>query len=352
MKVYVLPADKYGCGHYRLIWPADVLRRQGHDVVIIPPDSRTGFLAKTQEDSAGREIIVSVQAPEDADVIVTQRPAHMFQPQMIDILRANKIAVVVDMDDDMSCIHPHNGAFHMYRNNPNSPLSWKNAAESCKKATLVTTSTASLQKVYAKHGRGITIDNYVPGAYLGFDKPPTGAFGWAGTMQSHPNDPQVSTPAVQKLAAEGFPFHVIGDGKGVAAAMRLPKAPPCTGFVGLTDWAKAICGTIDVGMVPLAATSFNTSKSRLKGIEMSAVGVPWVASPREEYRRLAKQSGAGLLADTPREWYEKLKLLMTDEVMRKELAEAGKDFMADQTYESQAWRWAEAWEQAYRMERG
>jgi hypothetical protein len=352
VSIYVMPADAYGCGHNRLIWPADVMRREGQPIVIVPPNGKQGFLAKTERQDDGTEKLISVQIPKDMDALVIQRPAHSLQPQMIDVLRSNKVAVIVDMDDDMSTIHSGNAAFQLYRHRSASPFSWKYAYESCKKATLVTTSTAALQKVYAKHGRGMVIDNYVPEAYLNYPKFETGCFGWAGTMKSHPDDPQVMGNAIQKLETEGYMFSVVGDGIGVKQALKLNADPPASGFVSLIDWASRIADSMDVGLAPLSATSFNTSKSRLKGIEMSAVGVPWVASPRSEYRRLVKESGAGLLAETPKEWYQKIKLLMDDEVLRKELTEAGREYMKDQTYEAQAWRQMEAWSKAIEMERG
>ena len=120
----------------------------------------------------------------------------------------------------------------------------------------------------------------------------------------------------------------------------------------LVEWAQRIAETMDVGIIPLAATAFNSSKSRLKGIENWAVGVAWVASPRAEYRKLVKDAGAGVLADTPKDWAREVKRLMEDEVARKEQVEAGRDYMRTQTYERQAWRWWEAWETALKIQRG
>lgn len=351
MKIYILPADPHGCGHYRLIWPADVLRRQGHDVVIMPPNQKSGFLAKVSKDDDGSQQLTSVSIPADADVIVLQRPAHPLQPQMIQMMRQNGIAVVVDMDDDMSAIHPNNIAFEIYRPRSGSQFSWNHALASCKAATYVTTSTRQLQRVYAKHGRGEVLDNYVPAAYLGVENPETGCFGWAGTTKSHPNDLQIMGGTIQRLIDEGFTFKVVGGKSSVKDAARLRDEVDATGSVPLDIWAQTIALTFDVGIAPLASSAFNASKSRLKAIEQMAVGVPWVGSPREEYRRLHRESGCGLMADTPKEWYTKLKLLMTDDVIRKEQIEAGKEYMADQTYQAQAWRWAAAWEKAYQIER-
>lgn len=352
--MYVLPADIHGCGHYRLIWPADVLRRNGMDLVIVPPRKGEGFGAKIRKHPDGTHELVGLQVPDDMEVLVIQRPAHQYQPQMIRMLRANGITVVVDMDDDMSSIHRDNVAYRTY--DPRSPtdFSWKHAMESCREATYVTTSTQTLQRVYARPGRGMAIDNYVPAAYLTYSKPVTGAFGWAGTTISHPDDLPVCGSAVQRLASEGHCFRVIGGSNRskVKDHLRLKSEVQYTGSVPLSEWARKIGETVDVGMVPLSPGAFNSAKSRLKGIEYMAVGVPWVASPRTEYVRLQKQSGCGLLANEGRGWYTSLQRLLTDGGFREEQAAAGREYMRDQTYEANAWRWAEAWDTAYKIQKG
>lgn len=351
MKVYVLPADAYGCGHYRVIWPAHVLQQQGFDITIIAPGPESGFQAMTEEDEQGRQHLKALQVPDDADAIVLQRPAHPLQPQMINILRSNGIAVIIDMDDDMSTIHPENGAFHMYRHHSNTPLSWRYADISCKIASMVTVSTPQLLKTYAKHGRGRVIDNYIPESYLSVPHVSTESFGWAGTTKSHPNDPQVTAPMVQKLTSEGYRFRVVGGDKKVASAFRMTDPPEMTGMVGLRDWIPTIASTLDVGWAPLAATAFNSSKSRLKPLEYMAAGVAWVGSPREAYRKLHRESGCGLLADNPKQWYNHTKELLANETLRKEQVEAGYDYLKSQTYEQNAWRYWEAWTEAVTAER-
>lgn len=353
MKVYVLPADNYGCGHYRLIWPAKILQQQGWDVAIMPPSQESGIAAQTQTMKDGTQQVTAVQVPADADVLVVQRPAHPLQVQMIDILRANKVAVVIDMDDDMSCIHPGNVAYHLYRHNNNqSPMSWKWAMESCKRATMVTTSTVALQKVYARHRRGMVLDNYVTEHVLGYNNEPGEGFGWAGTTLSHPADLQTMGKTAQQLVDEGHKFTVIGGKSKVKECARLKEEPPYTGPIGLEDWVKTISTTYGVGVIPLEHSAFNASKSRLKGIEHMAAGIPWIASPREEYRRLHRESGCGFLVDTPRDWYNTVKQLLQDDVLRKEQAEKGREYMKDQTIQANAWRWAEAWTAALKIERG
>lgn len=324
----------------------------GIDVVIMPPKKDSGFKAKVQQMPDGSKRLVSLVIPEDADVVVIQRPAHELQPQMVQILRANNIAVVVDMDDDMSNIHRSNVAYNTYHPRSNSPYSWKYVLESCNNATLVTTSTKALQHVYARKAPGVVIDNYVPEACLQSRSLRTNVFGWAGTTQSHPDDLQVVGGAVQRLIDDGLKFKIVGPPSKVKEALRLKQEPDYTGIIGQEVWVKTVGETLDVAMAPLSPTPFNSAKSRLKIIEAMATGTPYVASPRTEYYRTTKESQGGLLADTPKDWFNHVKRLMADDGLREELGEAGRKYMVNQTYEAQGWQWAEAWTKAYDLQRG
>lgn len=344
-KFYIFPADVYGCGHYRLTWPAEALRAQGHDVVIAPPSDRSGLGGGL--DANGR--LVEVRYPADADVIVMQRLTFGLTAQAVPLLRRAGVAVVVDMDDDLSCIHPGNPAFHMYRPRPGNPHSWRIAEQACRDATLVTVSTDALLTRYAPHGRGRVLRNCVPQAYLDLPRQDSDVIGWGGVVRSHPDDLQQLSTTAARLVSEGHRFKVVGPADGVRDALRLPGEPEATGSVDLVTWPEAL-STLGVGIAPLAESMFNRSKSHLKPLEMAAVGVPWVASPRAEYRRLHKE-GVGLLAERPKDWYRQLKRLATDQALRADMSTAGRDIAAQHTIEANAWRWAEAWVEAYEIQR-
>src|SRR5678816_1533516 len=126
MRVVVFPADAWACGHYRVIWPADVLKQQGWEIFIVPPSEKTGFQVKTTEDEHGNQILTELTTPE-CDLVVLQRPGHHLQPQLIKALRMAGIAVVIDMDDDMSALSQHHIAFKMYSTRTSSDFSWRNA---------------------------------------------------------------------------------------------------------------------------------------------------------------------------------------------------------------------------------
>src|SRR5687767_14713586 len=104
----VFPADVTGCGQYRLIMSARVLQEQGHDVVIKLPSEREG-LGGLIDEATGR--LLDVTVPDGADVIVLQRLTLNTMAQAVPMIRAKGVAVVVDMDDDLSTIHPKNPAY-------------------------------------------------------------------------------------------------------------------------------------------------------------------------------------------------------------------------------------------------
>lgn len=356
-----MPADTAGCGYYRLIWAAEHLKSLGHNIEVQYPKSSkmnggkaTGlevhFRGDVKDDPNAE--IIDVKVPDDADVLVMQRLSHHWHAKVIEILRSKGVAMVIDMDDDLSNIHPDNKAFTNYHpRNPNTPFSWKNVEQACKSATLVTVSTKQLLGVYARHGRGHVIDNYVPQQYLQIKAEQEKVFGWPGTTDSHPNDLQVTGGAVQTLIEDGYEFRVVGPITGAKAALRLKEQPPHTGVVRMDDWAAEIA-KLQVALAPLATTAFNSGKSRLKAIEAASVGVPWIGSPRAEYRRFHQESGSGLLVEGRKEWHRAVKQLMDDASMRQELGERGRAYMQSQTVEANAWRLWEAWSRAHDIQRG
>lgn len=270
MKVCVMPADAAGCGFYRLTWAAEYLQNLGYNIEIQYPRQ------PRQDDSVkenGLEVhfrgnhlsdpgaeIIDVKIPNDADVLVMQRLSHNWHDRVIEILRSKGVAMVIDMDDDLSNIHPDNKAFTNYHpKNHRTPYSWKNVEQACKAATMVTVSTQQLMGVYARHGRGQVIDNYVPERYLRIKAEQDKVFGWPGTTDSHPNDLQVTGGVVQQLIEDGYDFRVIGPVTGAKGALRLKEQPPHTGVVQLVNWASEIA-KLQVMLAPLAPTAFNTGK--------------------------------------------------------------------------------------------
>lgn len=339
MRIFVYPGDRGPCGHYRLIWPAKVLRNRGIFHIDIAP----GRFPRSEV----QHII--------ADLVVMQRPTDRRLLEAVEHLRDRGIAVVVDMDDDLSAVHPRNHSYDQI-----VPLH-HNALRACRSASLVTTTTPALAEVYGpdpaaspnerrRSRTPVVIPNCVPESYLRTPHRDSNLIGWAGAIATHPNDLQAMGDAMFRMVdrhrADVF---VAGDSAGVARAWKLEEEVRSSGTVGLSDWSVLV-SRIGLGVAPLEDSAFNNSKSRLKPLEYSAVGVPWIGSPSPDYKALHEQ-GAGLLAYSPDEWYSQLLRLWRDPNLRGELADAGREVARANTIEANALRWAEAWTSAVDQER-
>lgn len=348
MRVYVYPADVAGCGYYRLIWPAEQLRREGHNVKIVMPNERGSYLMGVTNASGE---LVDVQVPADADVIVLQRISHRNLVDAVRLIRAQGVAVVIDIDDDLAAIHPDNPAFYAFHpTHPPHEHSWRNVVEACRQATRVTVSTNALVRHYAAHGRVTILHNAVPKRYLEEPREDSEIIGWGGSVRSHPNDLQVMGTAITRLTREGQTLRVVGPGEMVRRYLSLDREPESTGTLDIhTGWPREL-SRVGVGVAPLADTRFNRGKSWLKMLEMAALGVPCVVSPRVEYRHLHGE-GVGVTAESPGEWYRLVGRLCREKSLRDELSERGRDVAGRHTIEKNAWRWAEAWATAAKVER-
>lgn len=351
MKVYVFPADQTGCGFYRLIWPAEALAKQGHDVVVVAPKQRDQMLQAKLDSS---ERVVSVRLPQDADVVVFQRVTHKYLVQSIPLIRAEGIAVVIDMDDDLTCIHPANPAFHMlHPTNPKLALhSWQNTMTACESATLVTVSTPALAVRYGRKTPSHVLYNAVPERYLKIEHRDSDVVGWAGSVHSHPTDLQVMGSSIAQLLQLRHTFKVVGPLQGVHTALGVSQKFEIETTDVVQDiraWPLAV-NTLGIGVAPLAESKFNMSKSWLKPLEYAAVGVPCVVSPMPEYSRLARK-GVGVIAKRPDQWRRHLLALINEPLLRSELSERGRLAASKQTIEGNSWRWLEAWSTALELER-
>ena len=357
MRILVWPADHDGgSGWYRLRFPALALAAQGADVWV----DFAGPRVLWDRDWSGQPQppldaqVMGLDEKPDADVVVLQRPGRAHWAELIPHLQAAGVRVVVDVDDDFAAIPAANIASREYdpRHSPRHNHLW--LARACELADQVTVSTRALASRCAPHGRVTVLPNLVPAHYLHIrqDKLER-TVGWSGSVDTHPGDLQTVGSAVGDVLAErpDWSVHVVGTGRGVARRLGIdPAQLTSTGrWLPFGAYAQALA-RFEVGIVPLQRSRFNEAKSALKLAEMSAVGVPVVASPTSDNRRL-QAHGVGLLAASPSEWRTHLRRLTGDADYRAEMAARGREAMAAHTYEQWADLWLDAWERAADRER-
>jgi glycosyltransferase involved in cell wall biosynthesis len=349
VKVLAYPADQGGCGFYRLIHACRHLIAQGADLdYVVEDDPAERQLQALWFDGPNGRHVVDAITP-DADIVVLQRPLRSHLPGAIRSLQAKGVRVVVEIDDDFEHISPRNISWTSVQPHLSPGRNRAHLREACELADLVTVSTPALADVYGRHGRVVVIPNCVPRDYLLLRQDPHDDLyvGWSGSTETHPDDlQQCRTGIARAIAATGAKMAVVGTGKDVRKNLGLAETPLASGWRTLADYPEALA-QFDVGIVPLELSPFNEAKSWLKGLEMAAVGVPFVASPTQQYRALTAE-GAGLLAETPRQWEGIVKALLRDDDRRAELAAAGRAVAERWTIEGNIERWTDAWAQALR----
>lgn len=344
MKVLALRADDGGCAKYRIKEPTRVVSEQFPEI-----DIQVSTSANVVADRDPWTRITTVkEVQEDVDLIIVQRPLNEAFSSMLAQARRQGIATIVELDDDLSSVHQANIAYSAIQpeRNPTDNRQWleKTAAE----ADLLTCTTEALGKYNETHE---ILSNYVAKSIFDVSKRPrpVGTVGWTGTLQTHPHDLDVTRGQVAKVLADtGTNFYVVGDGKGVRDALKLKNSTrmEVAGWVPLEDYYATMAENIDIGIVPLERSDFNNAKSWLKGLEFAALGIPFVASATEDYRKLVS-AGVGKLAEDHSGFRYALRRWLNDPASALADGQTYRDIVKDQfTYETHAEDWVRAWERA------
>lgn len=345
IRVTLLPADRGGCGLHRMFNPARAL-------LITEPGKYDISIGDGIQAFFDRRGEVTSLPPMNCDLLVLQRTLDAQMVKLIPHIQRQGVAVVVEVDDDIERVATGNFAWWVL-NHPQSKEHYSNLHAACEQADLVTVSTPALAR-YASHGRVVVLPNFVPYELATMPRHPNPTdtwrvkLGWSGTMETHPLDPYAPRGQVGRVVAEtGCQFWQIGNPVGVHHAIGLPRLAKLhtSGWVPLPQYPQAL-SQLDVGIVPLEDSQFNRAKSGLKGLEMAALGIPFVASDTPDYRRLA-DFGVGTLAAKPKTWYRETRRLVVDHAYRQQMSDEGRAAVLQYaTIEANAYRWAEAWEQA------
>lgn len=334
-KVSVFPADRGGTGWYRLLFVAGALQQQGFPVLVDSPKIDAKWLGKE---------LVGVLPLKDVDVMVFQRPLKRAIRDAIPFIQEQGIAVVIEIDDDFTSIDANNPAFISSHPKRNPDHNWHLLLDAIRMADMLTVSTPALARKH-NHPNTVVLENCIPNAYVEMGKAKTEhdplIVGWGGSPETHPGDLE----QMGQLSLGDAWFMALG-GRRTREVLNVDRSRsiyvPWT--KSIEDYASVLT-QIDIGLAPLIDTTFNHSKSFLKSLEMSALGVPHIASPLPEYLKL----GTAMLARRPKDWARSLKSLLVNGSLRQELREKGLERAAEFTYEKRAHLWWEAWTQAYEM---
>jgi len=350
LKLLFLVRDQHGCGFYRMMVPANEIKRLDLADVML----------QMQWDQ---------QAVNWADVIITQR---MTEPQAFEAIEQAQVfgkKVIYEIDDFLQSISPANPSFYFW-----SPLGPNigRALRLIQKCDAVQVSTERLRNEYALWNPNIEVlPNYLDKTI--WDNPAWTAthwdnyyqkkndgiirIGWAGA-DSHYHDLQLVEEILTKICNKYPNVHLclfgyhgeskIGPYLFQKIALAETKCPNCkqggqleriNGTELLYYPSKLKEAAFDIAIAPLIETGFNEGKSDLKVKEYAALGIPVVASNVPSYNKSVKHGYTGFLATTGKEWYDYLELLIVDKSLRFRLGENNHRWHQENTIDKHINKW-------------
>lgn len=328
-------SDWHGCGFYRCEQPVSALVRAGVVASVadrVPTRNRGGRIDALRL---------------AADVLVFQRPLALGLPEVIAVARREGRRVLVELDDDVWSLAPHNPAASFF-----TRAALDRVGECIRAAHGVIASTPALAaRIAAVTGQRtiVVVPNGVDPALAGpprccaTDRPLV--VGWAGGA-SHRADFRVARHAIlamqRRAAARGdvaVQFH--GDDP-----LRGTPGPR-----GVHGWTMAVpehygrIAAFDLAIAPLENSRFNRGKSALKWLEHSLHRTPMVLSDVPCYREAAAEGLTALFAADATAFDRQLRRLADDPALRASIGEQARaEVLAQHTIERRVPRYREVLE--------
>ncbi len=314
----VMLKDRGGAGYWRMVLPSKYLGRRLSGAFRI--------------DVTAAE--VKFEHLLEYDTVFVQRLHDWESYYVLEKLKKAGKRIVYDMDDDIFSLTPDNPAFHVIsRDN-------QQAAVACMKlADDVTTTTDVLADGLSQvTGR---LPEVIPNALDTQD-------GWNATDQcgspdghkrifwqgsaTHDADWEVCIEAVDRAMQRHEELRLVILGylpKAVQQRVKLPHWKGKVEYVGFSDpetyfdLIKHI--RAEVGLAPLTSSNFNRSKSPIKWLEATLIGMPVVASQGHPYSDVIDDGKSGrLVAGSPDEWFEAIEGYLTNADSRRIAIEASR----------------------------
>jgi glycosyltransferase involved in cell wall biosynthesis len=264
---------------------------------------------------------------------------------MIKVMQDLGQRVVVDVDDFHYGLEDSNIASRATNPHANPDNNRAFFEQGIRQADTVVVSTQFLADFYSRRCRDIRIVRNAIDVER-FTPVPEGdpVIGWVGGTLWRSGDIEILRDWLPDFVKDHKVLvhhsgHIPGDGNhfGVRAGLKAVRTEP---MCMLKDYPQKMF-KMNIGLVPLNRVPFSEAKSNLKGLEYAASGIPFIATPTEEYRLLA-ESGVGRLATTPDEWRDHAVELLDPVVRAAEGARIRSIVEQDWNIESKGDEWATA----------
>jgi hypothetical protein len=270
---------------------------------------------------------IGVRAQGGPEVVV---PPVVFMQRFMDakatrlVERAVKAGqfVVNDVDDWFWGLHPENQAYKACHPDLNPQSNIDHYQRTLMASSLVTVSTPFLAEQIASWGAEVRVIENRVSVHSFFARKHTSGkpiVGWAGSTGHRSGDLKILRKPFKALKGKVL-FHHTGSletNPTFASEVGLDESDVRTlPLLAPSEYPRGL--VFDIGVIPLTDTPFNEAKSFCKALEYAAAGIPFIASPSREYKRLHDMYGLGRLASTADEWVQHITELMDPDVRATE----------------------------------
>lgn len=336
-----------GTGYYRLELPLRWLGLNGHETFIVPElrqNHKTGeIIGRTWN---GDEI-------HNCDVVVTQRWMNDTGADFTLKARAAGQVVVGDVDDHYWALPTDNAAFFGTHPKTNPRANREHYKKQLAACSLVTVSTPLLASVVGRWNPNVELLRNAIDPRIWWRVPPNPGraprYGWTGGTLWRQRDLTMIAGYVNPFfqSHPELSFGHVGQRDDVPQVREVLKLPahtvvhdyPQCPLPSFPTGCKEV--GLEVMLVPLTDNSFNEAKSNLKGLEATAMEIPFIASASGEYKHL----GVGRLVRKPRDWPHALREMLDPET-RADHVKAQKARVAQEHIDVRVGDWEAAYSTA------
>lgn len=357
-----VPSDMDAPGCYRCLFPGRQLGQNGYQVML--PDKS---LVDAPDGKRRFHFDVSFKPPKPAAElwVLQSRFERVWAEEGVALLRNQGIATVADVDDNYEELPAWNPAFfgtHPYRRDdgvivnrsarrkmqkdtgfkipPNKQNRW-HMRETFKQVDAITVSTPYLKELYAPYNGNIhVVRNYVDWDMWENIQPQYQVrrddgrirIGYPGVFRFRQGDLKVIQQIVRPILDRYPHVDFVANSKQTHDFLNVPLKRRITvpeyDFLNIDTnqyEMPAATAVMDIGLVPLAPGGMSEAKSHLKGMELNAAGIPYVASNTESYRYF--MSPGGFIAENAKEFMETVCYLIENDEERRWLGERGRRYV-------------------------
>jgi glycosyltransferase involved in cell wall biosynthesis len=157
--------------------------------------------------------------------------------------------------------------------------------------------------------------------------------GWSGSFTTIEHF-ETAIPALKRIKekySDKVYFKIIGDGKYYCKELETQGLP------WKADTEVKDLSEIEIGIMPLPDTEWAKGKCGLKGLQYMALGIPTLMSPVGVNTQIIQNGENGFLPKNEDAWVEYISVLVEDELLRKNVGEAGKRTI-ENCYSIETWK--------------